>query len=115
MTARRAARAERQIGDGLHVPVELLDIQHPCWRSAPLTSKWFDRHHLIERHVIADESWPRRYQGAANVWADANGLMDPRWPLTVDRARLQALGIQTSGIARLLGKASNPNETREQI
>jgi len=104
--SRRQARAAALSGTtriaGGAVPVELLDVHSPVWKSDRATLAWFDRHDLTAPANIAGLLWPRRFTGGTRAWAQAHGFMDDRWGgERIDVARLRALGIQTSGISRL--------------
>jgi len=103
MTARRAARAERQIGGGT-VPVELTSRHHPVWEDPAAVARLAAAHGLaLTTHnhgtIATAPSWAR-FDAFRATWCEANGLMNPLYAQILDWRRAEAAGIDMSSSSR---------------
>ena len=96
--------------DGIVVPVELRDYDHPVWSDRHGFELLLDRIDPERRHRPPSYQLDHpalRFDHAARVYAAANGLVDPRRPNSY-AAALAAVGIHMAGCRRRL---RNPSST----
>lgn len=97
----RLRRPERVAPGG--VPMELTSRFHPLWEDPDAVEALAVEHGLmLDPGQFEWTSAPAavRFDAFRRSWCEAQGLMHPKWPTSLDHSRVREAGVDTSGSSR---------------
>jgi hypothetical protein len=106
MSRRRLARSGRPQAarERAGLPDALRDHRDPLWHDAEAVADLARAYRLTvtdpRYRSLAVTPWWARFDAFRRAWCEANGLMNPRYPQTLDYRRAAEAGIDMSASSR---------------